>query len=57
MEFTERLLIEIEDLRKQLHKIIEFSGGDLLSEEVIKSSQKLDKLLVEYLKEKGKKKS
>lgn len=56
MDVTEQLLIEIEDLRKQLHKILELSGGDLLSEEVIKSSQKLDKLLVEYLKEMSKKK-
>jgi len=47
-----QLLNEIEALRKQLHKVIELSDGNLLSEDVLKASQKLDKLLVKYLKEK-----
>jgi len=46
-----QLLNEIEALRKQLHKVLEMSGGNLLSQDVLESSQKLDKLLVKYLKE------
>jgi len=45
------LLIEIEALRKHLHKVIELSGGDLLSEDVLELSKKLDSLLVKFLKE------
>jgi len=47
-----QLLVEIEALRKQLHKVIELSGGDLLSDDVLELSKKLDNLLVKYLKEK-----
>jgi len=45
----ELLSKEIETLRQQLHKVIELSGNDLLSEEVLKSSQQLDRVLVQYL--------
>lgn len=55
MDNNSQLLTEIERLRKQLHKIIELSGGNLLSEEVLKSSQQLDKLLVQYLTQQKKK--
>lgn len=54
MENNTELLNEIEALRKQLNKVIELSGGDLLTDEVLKFSQKLDKLLVQYLIEQGK---
>ncbi|MFZ5944410.1 MAG: Spo0E family sporulation regulatory protein-aspartic acid phosphatase [Bacillota bacterium] len=50
MENSKELLIEIEKLRAQLHKIIELSGGNLLSAQVLEASQKLDRVLVTFLK-------
>ncbi|MGI6224772.1 MAG: aspartyl-phosphate phosphatase Spo0E family protein [Peptococcales bacterium] len=44
------LLKEIENLRSQLQKVIELSGGNLLSKDVLETSQQLDKLLAEYLR-------
>jgi len=46
-----QLLVEIEALRKHLQKVIELSGGNLLSEDALELSKKLDSLLVKYLKE------
>lgn len=54
MATTKQLLSEIEALRKKLQKIIDLSGGNLLSQDVIKTSEKLDRLLVQYLKENAK---
>ncbi|MDK2822704.1 MAG: Spo0E like sporulation regulatory protein [Clostridia bacterium] len=50
MKKSIQLLKEIELLRSQLHKVIELVDGNLISEDVIQISQKLDQLLVEYLK-------
>lgn len=54
MNKSKDLINEIEILRKQLHKVIDLSGGDLLADEVLEISQKLDQLLIDFIKKEDK---
>lgn len=42
----------IEEARKRLHELVEAKGGNLIDSEVAARSVELDKLIVEYEREK-----
>ena len=53
MSKLEKLRLEIELARKRLHHLAEVKGGNLIDHEVAAGSVELDRLIVDYEREKN----
>lgn len=53
LDRKKHLFIKIEETREKIHNMISLDNSNMFNDEIVKLSQKLDILIVEYIKYSG----